>query len=72
MTDEERMAHYKGMTDHDLLINIATRVDGIEATCRSRANCGNNSTRKYLAIGAGIGAGITGIGEGIKRWLLGG
>ena len=72
MTDEERIAYYKGMSEHDLLINIATRVDAIEVTCRSRAQCSRSGTRKYAAIGAGIGAGIVGGIEGLKRLITGG
>jgi len=72
MTEEERVAYYKGMSEHDLLINIATRVDAIEVTCRSRAQCSRSGTRKYAAIGAGIGAGIVGVVEGLKRLITGG
>jgi len=72
MTEEERIEYFKGMTEHDLLINIATRVDAIEMTCRSRARCSRNGTRKYAAIGAGIGAGIVGAVEGLKRLITGG
>ena len=72
MTEEERIEYFKGMTEHDLLINIATRVDAIEMTCRARAQCSKSGTRKYAALGAGIGAGIVGVIEGLKRLITGG
>ena len=67
MTDEERVAYYKGMTEHDLLINIATRVDAIESICQSRARCSRSGARKYTAIGAGIGAAIMGAFDYLLR-----
>ena len=53
------------------LIEQGRLICAINARCQERKDCANKETKRWLAIGSGIAAGILGIGEGIKRWLIG-